>query len=98
MINIMIKDGIVFYFCSINYDKFNTFLIMKTKFKIAVCVLAVTAITAGLFSFRDNSPTDYSKIPVEGEIISDLKAPLLVQQLIGNRAATKLIVNMEIKE
>lgn len=71
---------------------------MKTKFKIAACVLAATAITAGLFSFRDNSPTDYSKIPVEGEIIAELTAPPLVPKPIGNRAATKLIVNMEIKE
>lgn len=71
---------------------------MKTKFKIAVCVLAATAITAGLFSFRDSSPTDYSKTPVEGEIIAELTAPPLVPKPVGNRAATKLIVNMEIKE
>ena len=71
---------------------------MKTKFKIATGVLVATTIAVGLFSFRNNSPTDYSKTPVEGEMVAELTAPPFVPKTVGNRAATKLVVNMEIME
>ncbi len=71
---------------------------MKAKFKIAVGFLALSAITVGLFSFGDKDTTDPSKIKVEGEMVAELTAPPFVPKPIGNRAATKLIVNMEIKE
>lgn len=71
---------------------------MKTKLKIVAGVVALTAITVGLFSFGDKDTTDPSKIKVEGEMVAELTAPPFVPKPIGNRAATKLIVNMEIKE
>ncbi|WP_413998048.1 copper-containing nitrite reductase [Flavobacterium sp. W1B] len=71
---------------------------MKTKFKIAAGVLVVLAIVVGLFSFRDNSPKDYSKVPIKGQASAELTAPPFVPKPVGNREATKLIVNMEIKE
>lgn len=71
---------------------------MKTKLKIAAGFLALSAITVGLFSFGDKDTTDPSKIKVEGEMVAELTAPPFVPKPIGNRAATKLIVNMEIKE
>lgn len=71
---------------------------MKTKLKIAAGFLALSAITVGLFSFGDKDTTDPSKIKVEGEMVAELTAPPFVPKPVGNRAATKLIVNMEIKE
>jgi nitrite reductase (NO-forming) len=56
----------------------------------------------GLFAFKklsDFSAADSNKnIKVEGESVAELTAPPLVPKPVGSRAATKLIVNMEIKE
>lgn len=71
---------------------------MKTKLKIAAGVLAVTAITVGLFAFGNRDANDPTKIKVEGEMVAELTPPPFVPKPVGNRAATKLIVNMEIKE
>ena len=40
----------------------------------------------------------YENITVEGQKVAELTAPPFVPKPIGNRAATKLVVNMEIKE
>ncbi|WP_177734528.1 MULTISPECIES: copper-containing nitrite reductase [Flavobacterium] len=71
---------------------------MKIKLKIVVSLLVITTITIGLLSFRDKSPGDPTKIKVVGEQVAELTSPPFVPKPIGNRAATKLIVNMEIKE
>jgi nitrite reductase (NO-forming) len=71
---------------------------MKTKLKITGYMLAAATVTFGLFSFKDGGPKDNSKIPVVGQSVAELTAPPFVPKPVGNRAATKLIVNMEIKE
>jgi nitrite reductase (NO-forming) len=49
-------------------------------------------------SCKDDKPTNYTEIPTEGEMIAELTAPPTVPKPIGNRAAMKLKLNMEIKE
>jgi nitrite reductase (NO-forming) len=79
---------------------------MKNFFKngkrLKLAVLGCLAVSIGLVAFTQRpsgSVADYNKnIPVEGEMIAELTAPPFVPKPIGNRAATKLIVNMEIKE
>lgn len=61
-------------------------------------MLAAATLTFGLFSFKDGGPKDNTKIPVVGQSIAELTAPPFVPKPIGKREATKLIVNMEIKE
>ena len=70
---------------------------MKTNFKI-FCYLTATVTTIGLFAFKDGEPKDNSKIPVVGQSVAELTPPPFVPKPVGNRPATKLIVNMEIKE
>lgn len=71
---------------------------MKTKLKNISYMLAAATLTFGLFSFKDGGPKDNTKIPVVGQSIAELTAPPFVPKPIGKREATKLIVNMEIKE
>lgn len=71
---------------------------MKTKLKNISYMLAVATLTFGLFSFKDGGLKDNTKIPVVGQSIAELTAPPFVPKPIGKREATKLIVNMEIKE
>lgn len=71
---------------------------MKTKLKITGYMIAAATVTFGLFSFKDGGPKDNTKIPVTGQSVAELTAPPFVPKAIGNREATKLIVNMEIKE
>ena len=71
---------------------------MKAKLKITGYMLAAATVSFGLFSFKDGGPKDNSKIPVVGQSVAELTAPPLVPKPVGNRPATKLIVNMEIKE
>jgi len=75
-------------------------ILNSKQLKIALlgCVLA----SIGLVAFTQDPPesdADHNKyIPIEGEMIAELTAPPFVPKPIGDRAATKLIVNMEIKE
>jgi nitrite reductase (NO-forming) len=47
---------------------------------------------------REEATADYTTIKTQGEMQAELTAPPLVPKPIGNRAAMKLKVNMEIKE
>lgn len=79
---------------------------MKTTFtngkQIKIALLGCLALSLGLFAFKqlaDFSSADRNKyIEVDGQMEAELTAPPLVPKPIGNRDATKLIVNMEVKE
>lgn len=47
---------------------------------------------------REEATADYTTIKTQGEMQAELTAPPLVPKPIGNRAAMKLKVNVEIKE
>ena len=49
-------------------------------------------------SKKENGVNDYQDIIVEGQKEAELTAPPFVPKPIGDRSATKLVVNMEIKE
>jgi nitrite reductase (NO-forming) len=68
--------------------------------KIALLGCALASIGLVAFSLDpQESDADHNKyIPVEGQMMAELTAPPLVPKPIGDRAATKLVVNMEIKE
>ncbi|HEX7868901.1 MAG TPA: nitrite reductase, copper-containing, partial [Chryseobacterium sp.] len=76
---------------------------MKTKVKlnrqIRVVFIMLLALV-GLFSCKKEGEESkkYQNIEVKGEQAAELTAPPLVPKPIGNREATKLVVNMEIKE
>jgi len=65
-------------------------------------VVAIAFFVAlGLFSCSKNEEKDakyYESIKVEGQKTAELTAPPFVPKPVGDRAATKLVVNMEIKE
>lgn len=68
----------------------------KTATPIAISV-ALLFFTSSCRS-TEQQGADASKITIEGEMAAELTAPPLVPKPIGNRKATKLIVNMEILE
>jgi nitrite reductase (NO-forming) len=76
--------------------------ILRNGKQLKIALLGCMVASIGLFAFSQypsGSDADHNKnIPVEGEMIAELTAPPFVPKPIGNRAATKLIVNMEIKE
>jgi nitrite reductase (NO-forming) len=76
--------------------------ILKNGKQLKIVLVGCLVITLGLFAFKQRlleSPADQNKyIPIEGEMTAELTAPPFVPKPIGNRAATKLVVNMEIKE
>lgn len=47
---------------------------------------------------NDKAATDYSTIEVKDQMTAELTSPPFVPKPVGNRAPTKLIVNMEIIE
>ena len=47
---------------------------------------------------NEKASTDYSDVAVKDEMVAELTAPPFVPKPVGNRAPTKLIVNMEIIE
>lgn len=72
---------------------------MKSKLNVTAVVLAAATVMFCLLSFKYGDPKkDYSKTPVVGQSVAELTAPPFVPKPVGNRAATKLIVHMEIKE
>ena len=55
----------------------------------------------GLFSCgkkENNEATNTQSIPVKGQLEAELTSPPFVPKPVGDREATKLVVNMEIKE
>ncbi|NRT15907.1 nitrite reductase (NO-forming) [Flavobacterium sp. 28A] len=63
--------------------------------------IVVVALALGLFSCGKTEEKDakyYESIKVEGQQVAELTAPPFVPKPVGDRAAKKLIVNMEIKE
>ena len=74
----------------------------KNRRQIKIALLGCLTLSLALFAFKqlsDFSSADRNKyIKVEGETVAELTAPPLVPKPVGSRAATKLIVNMEIKE
>lgn len=74
---------------------------LKKSTKLGAAVIGGLLITAGFAAFEiscTKSDTDKKTFSVEGEMVAELTAPPFVPKPVGNRAATKLIVNMEIKE
>ncbi|MFV8270050.1 copper-containing nitrite reductase [Flavobacterium sp. GT2N3] len=58
-------------------------------------------VALGLFScskIEEKDAAYYERITVEGQTTAELTAPPFVPKPVGDRAATKLVVNMEIKE
>lgn len=75
---------------------------MKKKSKIS---LELKALFFALFTIiflvsckKDEQSTNYTEIKTDGEMVAELTAPPMVPKPVGNRAAMKLKVNMEIKE
>ncbi|MCK8141300.1 copper-containing nitrite reductase [Flavobacterium sp. I-SCBP12n] len=77
---------------------------MKTQFKFtekSKLIVIALFLAFGLFSCSKNQEKDakyYESIKVDGQKTAELTAPPFVPKPVGDRAAMKLIVNMEIKE
>ncbi|UFH34423.1 copper-containing nitrite reductase [Flavobacterium acetivorans] len=72
----------------------------KNETKIKNIALAMF-VAIGLFSCgkkEENEAKHYENVKVEGQQVAELTAPPFVPKPVGNRAATKLVVHMEIKE
>lgn len=72
----------------------------KTQIPIRLKVLFYTiCISMILYSCKENEQSqDYTKIVAKGEMQAELTTPPMVPKPVGDRAAMKLKVNMEIKE
>ena len=75
---------------------------MKTTlnfYKQRTKIFATLMVLFSLISCKkENEEKNYENIAVEGQQVAELTAPPFVPKSVGNRAATKLVVNMEIKE
>jgi nitrite reductase (NO-forming) len=74
---------------------------MKSNFKTLKISSVLLLMALSLFFMackRQEAVADYTTIKTEGEMQAELTAPPMVPKPIGNRAAMKLKVNMEIKE
>ena len=71
----------------------------KTQIPIRLKVLFYTiCISMILYSCKENEQSqDYTKIVAEGEMQAELTTPPMVPKPVGNRAAMKLKVNMELR-
>lgn len=67
-------------------------------YKISFLAGLLIALASCRNSGNNSTHFDATKISVKGESVAELTAPPLVPKPVGNRAATKLIVNMEIVE
>ena len=61
-------------------------------------VLSVACLATVACKQTEKGDTDYSTIDVKDQMVAELTAPPFVPAPVGNRAPTKLIVNMEIIE
>jgi len=64
----------------------------------ALCIGLLSNCTTTQDESRPGTGTPPAEMKVSGESIAEMTAPPLVPKPVGNRAATKLIVNMEIVE
>ncbi|MNQ35307.1 Copper-containing nitrite reductase precursor [compost metagenome] len=75
---------------------------MKKKLQIPIrlkVLFYAVCMSMILYSCKENEQSqDYTKIVAEGEMQAELTTPPMVPKPIGDRAAMKLKVNMEIKE
>lgn len=78
---------------------------MKKSFKYSIPCKVIAFALFATVSFMSCDKKEvkhnaeyYENITVEGQKVAELTAPPFVPKPIGNRAATKLVVNMEIKE
>lgn len=73
---------------------------MKPKLNLKKQSLRIATVIAVFFFFScaKKEAQNYQDIKVEGQKEAELTAPPFVPKPIGDRAATKLVVNMEIKE
>lgn len=76
---------------------------MKTNFSIRNRYRLLPLLFMALFFFfscskKEKEAQDYHDIKIEGQKEAELTAPPFVPKPVGDRAATKLVVNMEIKE
>ncbi|MGG7035161.1 MAG: copper-containing nitrite reductase [Flavobacterium sp.] len=75
---------------------------MKTIFKnsktLKIALFGSLLASAGLIAFGCTDKSKNKNDSVKGEMIAELTAPPMVPKPVGDRAATKLVVNMEIKE
>ncbi|WP_281309741.1 copper-containing nitrite reductase [Flavobacterium flavigenum] len=73
----------------------------KLQLKRSIRIAAAFVLIFGMFSCAKNETKDaqyYQNIETSGQKEAELTAPPLVPKPVGDRAATNLIVNMEIKE
>ncbi len=63
-----------------------------------VCCFAVLLVAAGCGGKQQETKTNPADMAVKGEGVAELTDPPLVPKPVGNREATKLVVNMEIIE
>ena len=76
---------------------------MKTNFSIRNRYRLLPLLFMALFFFfscskKEKEAQDYHDIKIEGQKEAELTAPPFETKKVGDRAATKLVVNMEIKE
>ena len=76
--------------------------VLKNSKRLKVILIGCVIASIGLVAFKQRfleSQSDHNKyIPIEGVMNAELSRPPMVPKPIGDRAATKLVVNMEIKE
>jgi nitrite reductase (NO-forming) len=70
----------------------------RVSMKMMIFLCTIFTMLLVISCKKAEESTDYSKITTEGEMQAELTAPPMVPKPIGNRAATKLKVSMEIKE
>ncbi|AYN03185.1 MULTISPECIES: copper-containing nitrite reductase [unclassified Flavobacterium] len=69
---------------------------MPLKLKVFFCAIFAMMLLASCK--KDKSSTNYTDITTSGEMEAELTAPPMVPKPVGNRAAMKVKINMEIKE
>ncbi|CAN1553557.1 Cu_nitrite_red, nitrite reductase, copper-containing [Flavobacteriaceae bacterium] len=76
--------------------------VLKNSKRLKVILIGCVIASIGLVAFKQRfleSQSDHNKyIPIEGVMNAELSRPPMVPKPIGDRPATKLVVNMEIKE
>ncbi len=76
--------------------------VLKNSKRLKVILIGCVIASIGLVAFKQRfleSQSDHNRyIPIEGVMNAELSRPPMVPKPIGDRSATKLVVNMEIKE